>query len=272
MTDHNGYYSIPNLLEGVYDLAVTSTGFKPYTQKGVAISINRVTRVDATIEIGAVNEQVTVEADNRGRCRQQGRTSASTWIRGRSRTCRYPATGTSRASINLVPGATPARFQNAVTDTPGRALSANVNGQERGANNTRVDGSADILVTMPHHAAYVPPAESIQQVNIATNNFDAEQGMTGGAAVTVITKSGTNDFHGSAFAMNDNSYDARLHVGREPRRLTEKPEESRNIGGGSLGGPIKRNKLFFFTDWEGTFERVNCTRTASRSDGRLPHR
>ena len=107
--------------------------------------------------------------------------------------------------INLVPGATPARFQNAVTDTPGRALSTNVNGQERGANNTRVDGSADILVTMPHHAVYVPPVESIQEVNISTNNFDAEQGMTGGAAVTVITKSGTNDFRGSAFAMHDNS-------------------------------------------------------------------
>ena len=107
--------------------------------------------------------------------------------------------------INLVPGATPGRYQNAVTDTPGRALSTNVNGQERGANNTRVDGSADILVTMPHHAVYVPPVESIQEVNIATNNFDAEQGMTGGAAVTVITKSGTNYFRGSAFAMHDNS-------------------------------------------------------------------
>src|SRR6187399_2632014 len=101
--------------------------------------------------------------------------------------------------INLVPGATPARIQNAVTDTPGRALSTNINGQERGANNTRVDGSADILVTMPHHAVYVPPVESIQEVNISTNNFDAEQGMTGGAAVTVITKSGTNSYRGAVF-------------------------------------------------------------------------
>ncbi len=107
--------------------------------------------------------------------------------------------------INLVPGATPARFQNAVTDTPGRALSTNINGQERGANNTRVDGSADILVTMPHHAVYVPPVESIEEVHIATNNFDAEQGMTGGAAVTVVTKSGTNDLRGTVFAMHDNS-------------------------------------------------------------------
>src|SRR4029450_3426469 len=106
--------------------------------------------------------------------------------------------------INLVPGATPAHFQNAVTDTPGRGLTTNVNGQERGANNTRLDGSADILVTMPHHAVYVPPVESIEEVSISTNNFDAEQGMTGGAAVTVITKSGTNEFRGGAFPSYSN--------------------------------------------------------------------
>ena len=79
-------------------------------------------------------------------------------------------------------------------------MTTNVNGQERGANNTRLDGSADILITMPHHAVYVPPVESIEEVNISTNNFDAEQGMTGGAAVTVITKSGTNELRGGAFA------------------------------------------------------------------------
>src|SRR5207245_4616602 len=107
--------------------------------------------------------------------------------------------------FNLVPGAVPARFQNAVTDTPGRSLTTNVNGQERGANNTRVDGSADVLVTMPHHAVYVPPVESIQEVNIATNSFDPEQGMAGGAAVTGITKTGTNAFRGSAVAMTDNT-------------------------------------------------------------------
>ena len=101
--------------------------------------------------------------------------------------------------VNLVPGATPVRFQNAVIDTPQRDFTTNVNGQDRGDNNTRVDGAPNILVTMPHHMVYVPPVESIEEVNISTNNFDAEQGMTGGAAVTVTTKSGTNQFHGSAF-------------------------------------------------------------------------
>ena len=159
--------------------------------------------------------------------------------------------------LNLVPGATPAQFQNAVTDTPGRALTTNVNGQDRNANNTRVDGSADILVTMPHHAVYVPPVESIEEVHIATNNFDAEQGMTGGAAVTVVTKSGTNDLRGTVFAMHDNSALRAFTWDENRAGVQEKPKGHRNIDGANLGGPIKKNKLFFFANWEGTFERVN---------------
>ena len=211
-TDGAGYYSIPNLLEGTYDLSVSASGFKPYTQKGVKVPINMVTRINATIQVGAVTEQVTVEAS--AAVLQTAKADVSVNLDS-------PAIGNLPLSnyrnfqtlINLVPGATPGRFQNAITDTPGRALSTNVNGQERGANNTRLDGSADILVTMPHHAVYVPPVESIEEVHISTNNFDAEQGMTGGAAITVVTKSGTNDFHGSVFALHDNSAFARLPVG-----------------------------------------------------------
>jgi Carboxypeptidase regulatory-like domain len=261
-TNDAGSYSIPNLLEGTYDLVVGATGFKPHTLKGVNVPINIVTRVDATIQVGAINEQVTVEASTA--VLQTTKADVNTSLDTRAIE-NMPLSGyrNFQSLINLVPGATPARFQNAVTDTPGRALSANVNGQERGANNTRLDGSADILVTMPHHAVYVPPVESIQEVNISTNKFDAEQGMTGGAAVTVITKSGTNNVRGSLFAMHDNRA-LRAFLWDENRAgVTEKPKGTRNIDGGSLGGPIQRNKLFFFADYEGTFERVNRTRLSS---------
>src|SRR6185436_8081109 len=161
--------------------------------------------------------------------------------------------------INLVPGATPAQFQNAITDTPGRALTTNINGQDRNANNTRVDGSADILVTMPHHAVYVPPVESIEEVNISTNNFDAEQGMTGGAAVTVITKSGTNDFRGAVFTGFTNDAMRTFTWDENFSGLAHRPDESRSATGGNFGGPIVKNKLFFFGNWEGTFERSGRT-------------
>ncbi len=261
-TDQAGYYSIPNLLEGTYDLAVTANGFKPYTQTGVVVRINAATKVDAVVQLGALNEQVTVEASSQ--VLQTTKTDVNTSLDTESME-NLPLSGyrNYQSLINLVPGATPARFQNAVTDTPGRALTTNVNGQERGANNTRVDGSADILVTMPHHAVYVPPVESIQEVNISTNNFDAEQGMTGGAAVTVITKSGTNNLRGTAFTMYDNSALRTFTWDENRAGVTEKPEGRRSISGASVGGPIKKNKLFFFANWEGTFERTSFTNAYS---------
>ena len=254
-TNESGYYSLQNLPEGLYDLSVTAGGFRPYTQKGVSVSINSVTSVDATVQVGPVTEQVSVEASTA--LLQTSKANVSVNLDTRAmENLPLPGYRNFQSLINLVPGATPGRLQNAVTDTPGRALTTNVNGQERGANNTRVDGSADILVTMPHHAVYVPPVESIQEVNIATNNFDAEQGMTGGAAVTVITKSGTNEFRGTAFAMHDNSALRAFTWDENRAGVTEKPDGKRNIDGGSIGGPIRRNKVFFFANWEGTFERV----------------
>jgi hypothetical protein len=261
-TDQAGYYSIPNLLEGTYDLAVTANGFKPYTQTGVVVRINTATKVDAVVQLGALNEQVTVEASSQ--VLQTTKTDVNTSLDTTSLE-NLPLSNyrNYQSLINLVPGATPARFQNAVTDTPGRALTTNVNGQDRGANNTRVDGSADILVTMPHHAVYVPPVESIQEVNIATDDFDAEQGMTGGAAVTVITKSGTNNYRGTGFTLFDNSA-LRTFTWEENREgATEKPEGRRSINGGSIGGPIKKNKLFFFANWEGTYEKTGFSSTFS---------
>ena len=261
-TNDAGYYSIPNLPEGNYDVAVTATGFKPYTQTGVSVRINSVTRTDVIIEVGGVAEQVSVEATSA--VLQTATTDVSTNLDTRAME-NLPLSGyrNYQSLINLVPGATPAQFQNAVTDTPGRSLTTNVNGQDRGANNTRVDGLADILVTMPHHAVYVPPVESIQEVNISTNDFDAEQGMTGGAAVTVITKSGTNDFRGTLFTMYDSSALRTFTWDENRAGAEEKPKTTRSISGGSLGGPIKKNKLFFFANWEGTFERVGFSNTYS---------
>jgi hypothetical protein len=96
---------------------------------------------------------------------------------------------------------------------------------------------------------YVQPAETIETVNIATNNFDADQGMAGGAAMTVITKSGTNEFHGSAFWFLGNEGLNANSLFNNANALA-KPNLDRNIYGGTLGGPILKNKLFFFGSWE----------------------
>ena len=123
-----------------------------------------------------------------------------------------------QALLNLVPGATPAQFQNAEIDTPGRALRTNVNGTQPNSNAFRIDGAVSVNIWLPHHVGYVNSAETIESVNISTNNFDADQGMAAGAAVTVVTKSGTNEFHGSAFFSPQPGRAQRQHVRQQRLR------------------------------------------------------
>jgi len=254
-SDTSGTYSILNVLEGTYDLSIQMTGFRNYLEKGIIVSINRVTRANVVLQVGQVTETVTVEAS--AAVLQTTKSDVNTSIEARA-VENLPLSNyrNFQTLINLVPGATPGMFQNAEADTPERALTTNVNGQQRGANNTRVDGSADILVTLPHHAAYIPPVESIEEVNISTNNFDADQGMTGGAAVTVATKSGTNEFHGSLFGFHNNSATRAFTWDENRAGVEKKPTTIQNIDGGSIGGPIIKDKLFFFADYEGLFERA----------------
>ena len=151
--------------------------------------------------------------------------------------------------LNLVPGATPAQFQNAEIDTPGRALRTNVNGTQPNSNAFRIDGAVSVNIWLPHHVGYVNSAETIEVVNVSTNNFDADQGMAGGAAVTVVTKSGTNEVHGSAFLLR-NQEELNANTFANNAFGLEKPPLSNSVYGGTVGGPIVHNKLFFFGAWE----------------------
>ena len=140
-------------------------------------------------------------------------------------------------------------LQNAEIDTPGRALTTNVNGTQRNSNAFRLDGAVSVNVWLPHHVGYVNPAETIETVNISTNNFDADQGMAAGTAVTVITKSGTNELHGSAFLFRQQD-ELNANTFSNNANGLSKPNLSNSIYGGTLGGPIVKNKLFFFGSWE----------------------
>jgi hypothetical protein len=252
-TDAAGRYTIGNVLPGVYEIHVTATGFSEVTTTGVTATINTVTRVDVQMQLGSQTQQVTVSGA--ATALQTDKSDTHTELSPHElANLPLPNYRNFQSLFNLVPGATPAVFTNSITDTPQRSLSTNVNGTNRNNNNTRVDGAADVFVWLPHATLYVPPEETIETVNVTTSSFDAEQGMAGGAAVTITTKSGTNDFHGVAFAYWDNSMlEARnfFYYGKG------KPFSLHNIDGGTLGGPIVKNKLFFFGSWEGTRERTN---------------
>ena len=165
--------------------------------------------------------------------------------------------------LPTLPGITPPENAHSIPSNPSRSLVFNVNGASRSSNNTRIDGASATNVWLPHVTAYVPALESIETVNVVTNSFDAEQGLAGGAAINVQIRSGTNDFHGSAFEFHNNQHlNARnFFLPRKPDgTLQNKGKVVYNQFGGTFGGPILKDKLFFFTSYEDTRDRRNAER------------
>ncbi len=136
-----------------------------------------------------------------------------------------------------------------------------MNGSSDSSNNTRIDGVSTTNVWLPHVAAYVPALESLETVNVVTNSFDAEQGLAGGSAINVQIKSGTNQLRGSAFEYYTNEQMRELNY-FAPANAT-KGDWAYHQFGATLGGPILRNKLFYFGSYESTRDKQNATRTIS---------
>jgi hypothetical protein len=251
-TNPDGSYSIVNVLPGSYDVKVSLQGFREFVKTDVPVSAGTISRVDVNLEIGQLTETVTVASPTQ--LLQTDKADVHTELKAKEITnLPLPAYRNYQSLLNLVPGATPTVLQNALTDTPGRSLRTFVNGQNPNSNNTKSDGATNINLWLPHHAMYVAPAETIESVNVSTDNFDAEQGMAGGAAITLVTKSGTNNLKGSAFEFfNNDKLNARKFF--DPSVLPNK----KNIVGGTLGGPIARDKVFFFGSYEGYFERSSA--------------
>ena len=257
-TTGDGGFTFANLQEGNYTIRISLQGFKESVREQVPVSPNTVSRVNITLEVGALTETVTVQSERT--LLQTDRGDLSSIID--SEAIEALPMGNYRnyqTLLNLVPGVTPGRFQNAITDTPARSLSNNVNGTARNNNNTKLDGATNVFIWLPHHAIYVAPAETVDTVNIATASFDAEQGMAGGAAVSVMTKSGTNEFHGSGtYLFENDSLRAKNFF-----NSGDKPESNRKIGALTLGGPIIKDKLFFFAGWEGHYQQGGNTKTGT---------
>jgi len=254
-SDEAGRYSFVNVQAGPYDLNFTADGFRALNQTGIRVAVNAVTRTDVQLELGAVSEVVTVE----GTAVQLQTDKASTSSEITSEAVKdlpLPGFRNYQSLVNLVPGATPARFQNSILDTPARSLSTNINGTARNMNTTRIDGAASINVWLPHHAGYVAPADTVETVQITTGSGDAEEGLAGGASTTVVTKSGTNDLHGSAFWFHDNQ---RLRA--RNFFASSKPVSNYNNFGGTIGGPIVKNRVFYFVGYDKTTQRVAGVRT-----------
>jgi hypothetical protein len=248
VTDGDGNFAFRNLLPGSYDLGVSLSGFRELRSTGLRVTAGNPQRHDLKLEVGTVSEAVTVTAETT--LLQTEKADLHTELTSKEVTS-LPLNQfrNYQALLNLVPGATPAQFQNAEIDSPGRGLRTFVNGTQPNSNAFRIDGAVSVNVWLPHHVGFPQAAETIETVNIATNNFDADQGMAAGAAVTVITKSGTNQFHGSGFFLRSQD-ELNANTFANNAFGIARPEVSNSVYGGTLGGPILRNKLFFFGAWE----------------------
>jgi hypothetical protein len=246
-----GQYSFPTIATGTYIVKVTAQGFRTATQDDVVVTVNSQTRVNIRLELGAVTESVVVSAS--GLALQTDRAEVRAEVTETTLNNTPVPLGRNYQHLFMtLPGFSPPEDAHSIPSNPSRAIRFSVNGTSRSNNNTRIDGASSTNIWLPHMVAYVPALESIETVNVVTNSFDAEQGLAGGAAINVQIKSGTNSLHGSLFEYHMNQHlKAYPWVSDKTQPL---PKYVYNQFGGTAGGPIRKNKLFYFVSYEGTRE------------------
>ncbi|MDZ7640032.1 MAG: TonB-dependent receptor [Bryobacterales bacterium] len=248
-TNENGGFSIPTLTNGEYSIRVTRDGFRAAANDRVVVSPNSVTREDFKLSVGQVSETVTVESS--AAALQTDRAEVRAEIASKTLTeLPVPGQRNYQALFVTIPGISPPSTPHSVPSNPSRSMQWQTNGNNTASNNTRIDGASATNVWLPHIASYVPALESIESVNIVTNTFDAEQGLAGGASVNVSVRSGSNELSGALFHYHQGNWSQARNFFL-PRNQSI-PKFVYNQYGGRLGGPIKKNKIFYFASWEGT--------------------
>ncbi|HWW17578.1 MAG TPA: TonB-dependent receptor [Candidatus Saccharimonadales bacterium] len=241
-TNDSGNYVLPDLPPGTYKVTAELAGFKRESRAGVDLIVNSTERVDLVLQPGSTSETITVEAETP--ILQTER--ADTGRKLETVLTENLPLGTNRNYqnlLNIVPGTTRATFQHSQFFNASSSLQTEVNGQLRMGNNYQIEGIDDNERTGLLQIL-VPPLEAIQTVDVSTSNYDAELGRASGAVTNVILKSGTNNFHGAAYEFAKSDYfNARNYFDKSVGHLAY------NYYGGNIGGPIKKNKLFFFADF-----------------------
>jgi hypothetical protein len=255
ITDSQGNYTAPQLPPGTYKITVEYPGFRMAVSPDNTVQVNQTARVDFEVQPGQVTEQVEVTA---AAPLVESTTSEVGHVISDQQIQSLPLNGRLFSQlVALTPGAVQAGFGDFGEDPAAAGarspVNATVNGLPWSGNNYTVDGVSN---SEPLNAFIniSPPLDSIQEFKVQTNNPSAEYGSFGGAIINLTMKSGTNEFHGSAFEFLRND---KLNA-RDFFAATRAPFKTNQFGG-TFGGPIKRNKLFFFMDYQGMRERQGRT-------------
>ncbi|MCU1261500.1 MAG: hypothetical protein JWO80_4385 [Bryobacterales bacterium] len=247
VTITTGAYTFPILLPGIYTVTIGMPGFQTYTRTGVEVTVQTVTRVDVSLSVGAVNENVTVSA--LAATLQADRADVRSELSGKLlESLPVPIGRNYQMLFTTIPGVSPPQNSHSFSANGSRSLAFTVNGGNVNANDTRVDGAGTRNYSASDVILYIPSLDAIETVNIATNSFDADQ-SAGGGFVSVTVKSGANALHGSLF---ETHADQHLEAYQwSANRSRPKLPFINNQFGGTLGGPIIKDKLFYFASYEG---------------------
>jgi hypothetical protein len=247
VTNEAGYYIFSSLQNGTYTVEVELEGFKKVVRPNVKLDVNTTVRVDLKLEVGALNETLTVTAETP--LLQTDRTDTGRIIESKM-VAEMPLTHNRnfQSLMLTVPGVTRPHREHSQFFNSQDSLRFEVNGQPGMASNTLIEGLDDNHKTGLLQVI-IPAADALETVSVSTSNYDAEFGRSGGAVTNVTLKSGTNDVRGSVFFFGNtdatNASDYFTHL-KAPTKFAN--------GGFTLGGPIVKNKLFFFGDYQRTID------------------
>src|SRR5215471_1377551 len=246
-TNESGIYAFPSLKDGTYKVVAELTGFKKTVRDGVSVAVNTTVRVDLKLEVGAIEESITVQGESP--VLQTDRTDTGRVIESKMVTDLPLSFNRNFQSLYVtVPGATRPHREHSAFFNSQDSLSTEVNGQSRLANNMLIEGLDDNQKTGLLQVI-IPAADALETVSITTSNYDAEFGRSGGAITNVVLRSGTNTYKGTAFTFfNNQTTNASDYLSHQ------KPPAKFLNGGFTIGGPIKHNKLFFFGDYQRTID------------------
>jgi hypothetical protein len=254
VSDSAGAYNLAQLPVGRYKVKVASNGFQTAVEPKVELVINQVAKLDFQLKVGNLSE--TVEVTGAAPILQSETTTVGTVLQADAITSIPLETRNYNQLTLLIPGSvttSPGAFNSGQsTFNSGRPY---INGNREQANYYLLDGMENVEF-VDNNVAYAPNVDAIEEFNVITNNPSADYGQFMGGVISVITKSGTNSYHGDAFeffrndAMNANEWQRNFSL--DPA-VSGSPQKLRwNNFGGTLGGPIKKNKLFFFVDYQGS--------------------
>jgi len=258
VTNEAGIYNLLFLPVGEYTLSVTARGFKKANTASFRLEVNQTARVDVRLEVGEPAQVVEV-TDVAPILKTDSTETGDTLSSGKLTS--LPLNGRNFVSLTLlVPGAISPNPSGMNSRFGARPY---VNGNREQTNNFMLDG-VDVNDSIDNRVGYSPNVDALEEVKVLTGNAAAEFGNSGGATVMLQLKSGTNDFHGNVFEfMRNKVLDANGFFRNRVASTAERAGFKRNIFGGTFGGPIRRNKAFFFMDYEGTLERSDGPATAS---------